>query len=108
MSMLEATAPAGPGGGKHSHGATLTEAAAHGASTRIVVGYGFWIFLISDIIMFAAFFATFAVLADSTAGGPTGRQLFEVDQVALETAALLTSSLFCGFAGLAALARNTR
>ncbi len=48
------------------------------SSQRIVVGYGFWIFLISDIILFAAFFATYAVLTDSTAGGPTGRDLFDM------------------------------
>ena len=46
------------------------------APKRIVVAYGFWIFLLSDIIMFAALFATYAVLVHSTAGGPTGSQLF--------------------------------
>jgi cytochrome o ubiquinol oxidase subunit 3 len=40
------------------------------ASKRVVVGYGFWIFLLSDIIMFSALFASYAVLADATAGGP--------------------------------------
>ena len=77
-------------------------------SKRIVVGYGFWIFLISDIIMFAAFFATYAVLTDSTAGGPSGKDLFEIGNVALETALLLTSSVTCGFAGIGAQARNGR
>ena len=52
-------------------------AAAHAAegviSKRIVVGYGFWIFLLSDIIMFSAFFATYAVLSGETAGGPSGK-----------------------------------
>ena len=46
------------------------------APKRIVVAYGFWIFLLSDIIMFAALFASYAVLVHSTAGGPTGAQLF--------------------------------
>jgi len=46
------------------------------APKRIVVAYGFWIFLLSDIIMFAALFASYAVLVRSTAGGPTGAQLF--------------------------------
>ena len=45
------------------------------APKRIVVAYGFWIFLLSDIIMFAALFASYAVLVRSTAGGPTGAQL---------------------------------
>jgi cytochrome o ubiquinol oxidase subunit 3 len=86
----------------HAHAAGLSEESDHGASKRVVVGYGFWIFLISDIIMFAAFFATYAVLTDSTAGGPRGRDLFEMHTVAIETACLLTSSLFCGLAGIGA------
>jgi cytochrome o ubiquinol oxidase subunit 3 len=90
------------------HAAGLTEHAGHAEAKRIVVGYGFWIFLISDIIMFAAFFATFAVLTDNTAGGPSGRDLFDVRNVAIETACLLTSSLFCGLAGIGAQARNNR
>jgi cytochrome o ubiquinol oxidase subunit 3 len=80
----------------------------HGSSKRIVVGYGFWIFLISDIIMFAAFFATYAVLTDSTAGGPSGKDLFQIRNVGIETACLLTSSLFCGLAGIGAQAKNDR
>ena len=46
------------------------------APKRIVVAYGFWIFLLSDIVMFAALFASYAVLVRSTAGGPSGAQLF--------------------------------
>ncbi|MEO5734998.1 MAG: cytochrome o ubiquinol oxidase subunit III [Rubrivivax sp.] len=71
------------------------------ASTDIVVTYGFWLFLISDIVMFAAFFAAYAVLSDRTAGGPTGASLFDLRQVALETACLLTSTLACGMMTLA-------
>ena len=62
------------------------------ASKRIVVGFGFWVFLISDIIMFSAFFAAYVVLVDNTAGGPNGRELFNLTSVALETGCLLTSS----------------
>ena len=91
------------GGG---HAAALTEEAAHGPSKRIVVAYGFWIFLISDIILFAALFATYAVLTDATAGGPSGRDLFHLPTVALETACLLLSTVFCGFAGIGAQARH--
>ena len=59
----------------------------HGpAAKRIIVGYGFWIFLLSDIVMFSAFFATFAVLVNNTAGGPSGRDLFDLNNVAIETA----------------------
>ena len=46
------------------------------ASRRIVASYGFWIFLLSDIVMFSALFASYAVLATGTAGGPVGAQLF--------------------------------
>ena len=100
-----------PGAGRghsHGHAAGLSEGLSHSESQRIVVGYGFWIFLISDIILFSAFFATYAVLTDSTAGGPTGRDLFDMPLVAIETACLLTSSLFCGIAGIGAQARNNR
>jgi cytochrome o ubiquinol oxidase subunit 3 len=68
---------------------------------RIIVGYGFWIFLLSDFVMFSAFFATYSVLAGATADGPTGRQLFDLNTVAAETAALLASSFACGMASLA-------
>jgi cytochrome o ubiquinol oxidase subunit 3 len=77
------------------------------ASKRIVVGYGFWIFLLSDIIMFSAFFATYAVLVDATAGGPSGHQLFDLHDTALETACLLISSFTCGLASLAVEARKS-
>jgi cytochrome o ubiquinol oxidase subunit 3 len=93
--------------GDHGHAAALTEEA-HGVSKRIVVAYGFWIFLISDIILFAALFATYAVLTDATAGGPSGRDLFDLRTVALETACLLLSTVFCGLAGIGAQARRDR
>jgi cytochrome o ubiquinol oxidase subunit 3 len=73
---------------------------------RIIVGYGFWIFLLSDIIMFSAFFATYAVLVDNTAGGPSGRDLFDLRNVGLETACLLLSSFACGLASIGAQTRN--
>ena len=76
------------------------------ASKRIIVGYGFWIFLISDIIMFSAFFATYAVLSGETAGGPSGKDLFNLTNVAIETACLLISSFTCGIATIGARARD--
>jgi cytochrome o ubiquinol oxidase subunit 3 len=72
---------------------------------RIVVAYGFWIFLLSDIIMFSALFAAYAVLAGQTAGGPTGRELFELRHVGIETLCLLFSSYTCGL-GLLSLERR--
>ena len=72
------------------------------ASTRTVVAYGFWIFLLSDIIMFSGLFAAYAVLSGETAGGPTGRELFNLHHVFIETMCLLVSSYTCGLGALAA------
>ncbi|MBY6243050.1 cytochrome (ubi)quinol oxidase subunit III [Methylosinus sp. Sm6] len=76
------------------------------ASKRVVVAFGFWIFLLSDIVMFSAFFAAHAVLQTATDGGPTGRDLFNPTRVAIETACLLASSFTCGLSALATDARN--
>jgi cytochrome o ubiquinol oxidase subunit 3 len=76
------------------------------APKRIVVAYGFWVFLLSDIVMFAALFAAYAVLKDGTAGGPTGAQLFNQVSVAIETACLLASSYTCGLMSLSIQARR--
>ena len=76
------------------------------APKRIVVGYGFWIFLLSDIVMFAALFAAYAVLVHATAGGPAGPQLFSQVNVAIETACLLLSSYTCGLMSLAVESRR--
>jgi len=86
------------------------EAPGHGAggpaSKRIIAGYGFWIFLLSDFVLFSCFFASYMVLRGASAGGPTESQLFDLNTVAAETACLLVSSLFSGMASLAAGARN--
>jgi len=76
------------------------------ASKRVIVAYGFWIFLLSDIVMFSAFFASYAVLAGNTNGGPTGRQIFDLHNVVVETVCLLLSSFSCGMAAVASGARN--
>jgi len=76
------------------------------APKRIVVAFGFWIFLLSDIVMFSALFAAYAVLSHATAGGPTGAQLFNQASVAVETACLLISSYTCGMMSLAIGARR--
>jgi cytochrome o ubiquinol oxidase subunit III len=76
------------------------------APKRIVVAYGFWIFLLSDIVMFSALFAAYAVLVRATAGGPTGAQLFNQANVAIETACLLASSYTCGLMSLSVNARR--
>ena len=93
------------GGRDHPTGLEVTEHPGP-APKRIVTAYGFWIFILSDMVMFSAFFATFAVLSGETAGGPSGSQLFDLRNVAIETALLLLSSFTCGMASIAADMRN--
>ena len=92
--------------------AQTARATGHGtggpAPKRIVVGYGFWIFLLSDVIMFSALFAAYAVLFKNTAGGPTAHEIFDLDNTAVETACLLLSSFTCGMASLAVGQRSMR
>jgi cytochrome o ubiquinol oxidase subunit 3 len=91
-------------------GRAETLATGHGeagpASKRVVIAFGFWIFLISDIVMFSAFFAAHAVLQTATDGGPSGRDLFDPTRVAIQTGALLASSFTCGLSAVATNARN--
>jgi cytochrome o ubiquinol oxidase subunit III len=88
------------------HEARLSASEAGPATKRIVVGFGFWIFLLSDIVMFAALFAAYAVLTHATAGGPSGVQLFNQSSVAIETGCLLASSYTCGLMSLAVVSRR--
>src|SRR6267142_342327 len=76
------------------------------APTRTIVAYGFWIFILSDIVMFSALFAAYAVLSGNTAGGPTARNLFNLHNVFIETACLLFSSYTCGLGMLSAERRE--
>jgi cytochrome o ubiquinol oxidase subunit III len=71
-------------------------------SKSIVVPYGFWLFVLSDMVLFSAFFATYASLVNATDFGPTTIQLFDRKLVAVETLALLFSSFTCGLAMIAA------
>ncbi|NBA94678.1 cytochrome o ubiquinol oxidase subunit III [Pseudomonas sp. R5(2019)] len=64
--------------------------------------FGFWIYLMTDCILFASIFAAYGVLANSFAGGPSGHDIFELNYVLGETALLLLSSITFGFAMLAA------
>jgi cytochrome o ubiquinol oxidase subunit 3 len=76
------------------------------APKRIVVAYGFWIFILSDFVMFSGLFAAYAVLAGNTAGGPTGSELFNLRNVFIETMCLLFSSYTCGLGALSAERRQ--
>ncbi|ORM78528.1 cytochrome o ubiquinol oxidase subunit III [Mixta gaviniae] len=60
--------------------------------------FGFWIYLMSDCIIFATLFATYAVMVNNTAGGPAGKDIFELPFVLGETALLLLSSITYGMA----------
>ena len=63
--------------------------------------FGFWVYLMTDLVIFAVLFATFIVLRNSTFGGPSGRDLFELPAALAETLILLTSSFTCALATLA-------
>src|ERR1700752_2942383 len=76
------------------------------ASTRTVVAYGLWIFLLSDFVLFSGLFAAYAVLSGNTAGGPTGAELFNLPNVFIETMCLLFSSYTCGLGALSAERRQ--
>lgn len=69
---------------------------------------GFWIYIMTDCVLFATLFATFAVLRNSTFGGPSGAELFSLPFVLIETMLLLTSSFTCGIGLLAARQQNTK
>jgi cytochrome o ubiquinol oxidase subunit III len=75
-------------------------------SKSIVVPYGFWLFVLSDMVLFSALFATYATLVHATDGGPVTNQVFHRDLVAVETFALLLSSFVCGLAMIAAKRAN--
>src|SRR5262249_18962089 len=78
------------------------------ATKRVVVAYGFWIFILGDIVMFSALFAAYAVLSSNTAGGAGGRGLFSIRGVFIETMCLLFSSYTCGLGALSAERREPR
>ncbi len=70
--------------------------------------FGFWLFLITDVILFATLFATYVVLRNNTNGGPTADELFQMPIIIAETFILLTSSFTSGLAVLAMHRRNLR
>lgn len=64
--------------------------------------FGFWVYIMTDCVLFASLFATYAVLRNNTFGGPSGHELFSAPYVLAETLVLLTSSFTCGLGILAA------
>ena len=67
---------------------------------------GFWLYLMSDCLIFAALFATYGVLGRNYAAGPSGKELFDLGLVAINTAFLLLSSITFGFAMLQKQKKN--
>ncbi|WP_045727123.1 cytochrome o ubiquinol oxidase subunit III [Xanthomonas sp. GPE 39] len=87
------------GGHDHDH-----DHAHHDAGASTV--FGFWVYLMSDCLIFAGLFATYAVLAGATVDGPTAKELFDLKFVLVETFLLLFSSLGFGLAMIAAHKRS--
>lgn len=74
----------------------------HQAAADDRVMFGFWVYLMTDLLMFAVLFAVYAVLQGATAGGPSARELFSLPLALQETLLLLTSSFTCGIGMIAA------
>ncbi len=70
--------------------------------------YGFWVYLMTDCVLFAALFATYIVLHNNTAGGKGTQELFSLPYALTETIILLTSSFTCGLAMLAGQRKDKR
>lgn len=82
-----------------SHTAELRKHEAEG-DDRVL--FGFWVYLMTDLLMFAVLFAVYAVLRNNTAGGPGGSELFSLPIALTNTLILLTSSFTCGIGMIAA------
>lgn len=78
----------------------------HDAYSKTV--FGFWVFLMSDLLLFGALFATYMVLSNSTFGGPSAKDLFRPSFTLIQTLVLLVSSLTAGLAGAAAHRKHKR
>lgn len=78
----------------------------HEAAANDRVMFGFWVYLMTDLLMFAVLFAVYAVLHSHTQGGESGRELFSLPLALTETLILLTSSFTCGIAMIYARKTN--
>lgn len=86
----------------------MSEAATEQKQLLKRTSIGFWLYLMTDCLLFASLFATYVVMRDATAGGPSGSDIFEMPLVLAETIILLTSSLACGLALVALATKNMR
>jgi len=80
----------------------------HEAAANDRVMFGFWVYLMTDLLMFAILFAVYAVLSGNTQGGPTGHDIFSLHLALAETLILLTSSFTCGVGMIAARRGNKK
>lgn len=80
----------------------------HGRTSDDKSSLGFWIYLMTDCILFGSLFATYIVLHNNTFGGPSGSELFDMPSILVETLLLLTSSFTCGLAMIAVRQRNIK
>jgi cytochrome o ubiquinol oxidase subunit 3 len=86
----------------------IAESTDHEAQANDRVMFGFWVYLMTDLLMFAVLFACYAVLHGNTMGGPSGRDLFSPSLALAETLLLLTSSFTCGLGMIAARQGNKK
>ena len=70
--------------------------------------FGFWVYLMTDCVLFGSLFAVFTVLRNNTFGGPGGAVLFSLPYALIETLSLLTSSFTCGLAVLSAQRKSKK
>lgn len=82
-------------------GLNLTHARPDDGRHAEVTVFGFWTFLMSDAILFALLFATYATMVNRTAGGPAGPELFDITNAFIETMVLLVSSFTFGMGAVA-------
>lgn len=81
-----------------------TKQEAHKHTSKVL--FGFWVYLMTDCILFASLFATYAVLHKNTFGGPSAKDIISLHYVLIETVILLTSSFTCGLATMSVQARK--
>jgi cytochrome o ubiquinol oxidase subunit 3 len=81
--------------------AAMTDVIVPGQETEQKSVFGFWVYIMTDCVLFASLFATYGVLHNNTFGGPSAAKLFSLHYVLVETLLLLTSSFTCGLAMLA-------
>jgi len=70
--------------------------------------FGFWLYLVSDCIIFATMFAVYFVMMHSISNGPTGKEIFQLSVVLIETILLLLTAIFSGLTNIAVYKKNLR